>query len=71
MSTFQQYKVCANRSSDGRVIFPGSWGVGVVFVRFSGEIPAKRGKPPANRELHDVARVDIFLTHLGSWINSL
>ena len=38
---------------------------------FPTKIPAKRGKPPANRELHDVAGVAIFLTHPGSMINSL
>uniref|UniRef100_A0A2N9EA97 Aminotransferase-like plant mobile domain-containing protein n=1 Tax=Fagus sylvatica TaxID=28930 RepID=A0A2N9EA97_FAGSY len=36
-STFQRYKVCANRSSDERVMAPGSRGVGAVFARFSGE----------------------------------
>ena len=36
-STFQRYKVRANRSSDGRVMAPGSRGVGVVFSRFSGD----------------------------------
>ena len=37
MSTFQPYKVCANRSSDGRVMTPGSRGAGAIFARFSGE----------------------------------
>ena len=36
-STFQRYKVCANRSSDERVMAPGSRGAGAVFVCFSGE----------------------------------
>uniref|UniRef100_A0A2N9IL33 Uncharacterized protein n=1 Tax=Fagus sylvatica TaxID=28930 RepID=A0A2N9IL33_FAGSY len=36
-SSFQRYKVCANRSSDERVMAPGSRGVGAVFVHFSGE----------------------------------
>uniref|UniRef100_A0A2N9HF55 Uncharacterized protein n=1 Tax=Fagus sylvatica TaxID=28930 RepID=A0A2N9HF55_FAGSY len=36
-SSFQRYKVCANRSSDERVMAPGSRGVGAVFVLFSGE----------------------------------
>ena len=37
MSTFQWYKVCMNRSLDERVMAPGSWGVGAIFARFSGE----------------------------------
>uniref|UniRef100_A0A2N9FF64 Uncharacterized protein n=1 Tax=Fagus sylvatica TaxID=28930 RepID=A0A2N9FF64_FAGSY len=36
-SSFQRYKVCTNRSSDERVMAPGSRGVGAVFVHFSGE----------------------------------
>jgi hypothetical protein len=44
MSTFQWYKVCANRSSDERVIAPGSWGVRAVFVHFSGEDSGQTGK---------------------------
>uniref|UniRef100_A0A2N9GXH5 Uncharacterized protein n=1 Tax=Fagus sylvatica TaxID=28930 RepID=A0A2N9GXH5_FAGSY len=36
-STFQRYKVCVNRSSDGRVMALGSRGVGAVFSCFSGE----------------------------------
>uniref|UniRef100_A0A2N9GEP3 Aminotransferase-like plant mobile domain-containing protein n=1 Tax=Fagus sylvatica TaxID=28930 RepID=A0A2N9GEP3_FAGSY len=35
-SSFQRYKVCANRSSDEGVMAPGSRGVGAVFVHFSG-----------------------------------
>uniref|UniRef100_A0A2N9HZY8 Uncharacterized protein n=1 Tax=Fagus sylvatica TaxID=28930 RepID=A0A2N9HZY8_FAGSY len=34
-SSFQRYKVCANRSSDEGVMAPGSRGVGAVFVHFS------------------------------------
>jgi hypothetical protein len=46
-------------------------GVSELFFRiFLAKIPAKRGKPPANRELHVVARVAIFLTHLGLRIKS-
>ena len=37
MSTFQRYKVCMNRSSDERVMAPGSRGVGAIFSRFSRE----------------------------------
>ena len=36
---------------------------------FPAKIPVKRGKPPANRELHVVARVVIFPTHPGSRVN--
>ena len=47
-------------------------GVSELFFRiFPVKIPAKRGKPPANRELHVVAGVSIFPMHLGSRINSL
>uniref|UniRef100_A0A2N9HJ79 DUF7745 domain-containing protein n=1 Tax=Fagus sylvatica TaxID=28930 RepID=A0A2N9HJ79_FAGSY len=43
-SSFQRYKVCANRSSDEGVMAPGSRGVGAVFVHFSdAKIPVKRG----------------------------
>ena len=34
---FQRYQVCANRSSDKKVMALGSRGVGAVFMRFSGE----------------------------------
>ena len=47
-------------------------GVSELFFRiFPVKISAKRGKPPANRELHIVAGFAIFPTHLGSRINSL
>uniref|UniRef100_A0A2N9HFR4 Aminotransferase-like plant mobile domain-containing protein n=1 Tax=Fagus sylvatica TaxID=28930 RepID=A0A2N9HFR4_FAGSY len=36
-SSFQRYKVCVNRSSDERVMAPGSRGIGAVFVHLSGE----------------------------------
>ena len=36
-STFQRYKVCANWSSDERVMAPRSQGVWAVFLRFFGE----------------------------------
>ena len=49
MSTFQRYKVCVNRSSDGRVMASESWGAGVVFARFSSEDAGQSGK--ANGEL--------------------
>jgi hypothetical protein len=41
--SFQQYKVCTNRSSDERVMAPGSQGVGAVFVCFSGEDSGQTG----------------------------
>ena len=44
MSTFQQYKVCANRSSDEKVMAPGSQGAGAVFSRFSGEDSGQTGE---------------------------
>uniref|UniRef100_A0A2N9G867 Uncharacterized protein n=1 Tax=Fagus sylvatica TaxID=28930 RepID=A0A2N9G867_FAGSY len=44
MSTFQRYKVCTNRSSDGRVMTPGSRGVGAVFACFSGEDSGQMGE---------------------------
>uniref|UniRef100_A0A2N9GSR7 Uncharacterized protein n=1 Tax=Fagus sylvatica TaxID=28930 RepID=A0A2N9GSR7_FAGSY len=68
-STFQRYKVCANQSSDERVMAPGSQGAGAIFGVFPVKIPVKRGMPPANRELHVVARVVIFPTHPGSRVN--
>ena len=37
---------------------------------FLAKIPVNRGMLPANRELRLVAGVALFLTHLGSWINS-
>ena len=43
MSTFQRYKVCMNRSSDERVMAPGSRGAGAVFVCFSGEDSGQTG----------------------------
>uniref|UniRef100_A0A2N9GHY3 Uncharacterized protein n=1 Tax=Fagus sylvatica TaxID=28930 RepID=A0A2N9GHY3_FAGSY len=36
-SSFQRYKVYMNRSSDERVMAPGSRGIGAVFVHLSGE----------------------------------
>jgi hypothetical protein len=36
-SSFQRYKVFMNRSSDERVMAPGSRGIGAIFVHFSGE----------------------------------
>ena len=42
-STFQRYKVCVNRSSDERVMAPGSRGAGAVFVCFSGEDSGQMG----------------------------
>ena len=42
-SSFQQYKVCANRSSDGRVMAVGSRGAGAVFVCYFGEDSGQTG----------------------------
>jgi hypothetical protein len=48
-STFQQYKVCTNQSSDGKVMAPESWGVRAVFLRFfggdSGQMGDATGEP--------------------------
>ena len=41
--SFQRYKVCANRSSDERVMAPESRGVGAVFVHFSDEDSGQTG----------------------------
>uniref|UniRef100_A0A2N9HJ77 Reverse transcriptase domain-containing protein n=1 Tax=Fagus sylvatica TaxID=28930 RepID=A0A2N9HJ77_FAGSY len=69
-STFQRYKVCTNRSLDGRVMAPGSRGCQELFLHiFPAKIPIKRGMPPANRELHVVAGVIIFPTHPGLRVN--
>uniref|UniRef100_A0A2N9FK24 Uncharacterized protein n=1 Tax=Fagus sylvatica TaxID=28930 RepID=A0A2N9FK24_FAGSY len=43
-STFQRYKVRANQSLDGRVMAPGSWGVGAVFSYFSDEDSGQTGE---------------------------
>ena len=42
-SSFQRYKVCMNQSSDERVMAPGSWGVGAVFMHFSDEDSGQTG----------------------------
>ena len=42
-SSFQRYKVCANRSLDERVMALGSRGTRVVFVCFSGEYSDQTG----------------------------
>uniref|UniRef100_A0A2N9IKC7 Uncharacterized protein n=2 Tax=Fagus sylvatica TaxID=28930 RepID=A0A2N9IKC7_FAGSY len=42
-SSFQRYKVCANRSSDEGVMAPGSRGIGAVFVHSSGEDSGQTG----------------------------
>uniref|UniRef100_A0A2N9HWW3 Uncharacterized protein n=1 Tax=Fagus sylvatica TaxID=28930 RepID=A0A2N9HWW3_FAGSY len=44
MSTFQRYKFYMNRSSDERVMAPGSRGAGAVFVCFSGEDSGQTGE---------------------------
>uniref|UniRef100_A0A2N9GGG0 Uncharacterized protein n=1 Tax=Fagus sylvatica TaxID=28930 RepID=A0A2N9GGG0_FAGSY len=43
-STFQRYKVYMNRSSDGRVMTPGSRGAGAIFACFSGEDSGQTGE---------------------------
>ena len=43
-STFQRYKVRANRSSEKRVMAPGSRSVGAVFSRFSSEDSGQTGE---------------------------
>ena len=43
MSSFQRYKVFMNRSSDERVMAPGSRGVGAVFVHLSDEDSGQTG----------------------------
>jgi hypothetical protein len=43
-STFQRYNVCVNRSLDGKVMIPGSRGVGVVFSCFSCEDSGQTGE---------------------------
>ena len=53
----------------GELWFP-EVGVSELFFHvFPAKIPAKRGKPSANRELRLAAGVAIFLTHPGSRIN--
>ena len=42
-SSFQRYKVCANQSSDERVMAPRSRGIGAVFVHFSDEDSGQTG----------------------------
>ena len=42
-SSFQRYKFCTNRSSDERVMAPGSRGAGAVLVCFSGEDSGQTG----------------------------
>jgi hypothetical protein len=44
MSTFQRYKVYANRSSDERVMAPGSRGAEAVFSCFSDEDSSQTGE---------------------------
>jgi hypothetical protein len=42
-SSFQRYKFCTNRSSDERVMAPGSRGAGAVFMCSSGEDSGQTG----------------------------
>ena len=61
-STFQRYKVCMNRSSEERVMAPGSRGAGAVFVCFSGEDSGQTGE--ANGEPRVARRSQSF--HLSN-----
>uniref|UniRef100_A0A2N9GNP7 Uncharacterized protein n=1 Tax=Fagus sylvatica TaxID=28930 RepID=A0A2N9GNP7_FAGSY len=58
-SSFQRYKVYANRSSDEGVMAPGSRGRS-CFCALPMQIPIKRGMLSANREFHVVAGVISF-----------
>jgi hypothetical protein len=42
-STFQRYKFYVNRSSDEKVMAPGSQGAGAIFVCFSSEDSGRTG----------------------------
>jgi hypothetical protein len=68
-STFQRYQVCVNRNLVGKVMAPGSRSVRAVFLSFSGEDSAKPEMLLANRELHVVTRVALFLKVLNLRIN--
>ena len=70
MSTFQWYKVCANQNSDEKLWLLEVGVSELFFCIFPVKIPAKRGKPLANRELQVIAEVALFPTHLGFWIKS-
>jgi hypothetical protein len=54
----------------GKLWCPKVWVSELFFRVFPVKIPAKRGKLPANREFLLVAGVAVFLTHLGSRVNS-
>jgi hypothetical protein len=40
---FQRYKDFMNRSSDGKVMAPGNWGVGAIFLHFTSEDSGQTG----------------------------
>jgi hypothetical protein len=71
MSTFQRIKVARIGVRTEKLWLPEVGSSELFFRIFPVKILVKRGKPLANRELHVVAGVAIFLTHPGSWINSL
>jgi hypothetical protein len=69
-SNFQRYKVCVNRSSDGKLWLPEVGASELFFCVFPANIPAKREMLPANRKLRLVAGVAVFLKVLNFLINS-
>jgi hypothetical protein len=70
-STFQRYKFCMNRSSNGKVMAPGSRGVRAIFFAFfRRRFRPNGGKLPANRELRLVSGVPVFLMHPSLRIKS-
>ena len=66
----QQYQVRVNRNSNREVMAPRNKGAEQFFCVFPGKIPAKPEMLPANRELHVVTKVTIFLKVADLWTNS-
>ncbi len=66
----QQYQVCVNRNSDGEVMAPRNEGAEQFFCVFPAKILAKPEILPANRELHVVTEVTLFLKVPDLWTNS-